>query len=915
MVRAVLAIFFLTSFLLSKEIETHSPNEIRFMIAAGENHGRVFNKISELCEIESVNSFLKDRSILNQRIINSSEQDLKLYLAAEKLNRTFRLKFKNDFPPQHLVKRIKKEISEIEIVELVSYPRLQSKEDYNDPLIDETPRLEQISAYEAWEIEDGDTSITIGISDAGFLPGHEDLVGQLAKFWGEIPGNGIDDDGNGYIDDFNQFNLVPNENGTNWGNTASSSDHGTRCAGIIGAEPNNGKGIIGVANKCRIFPIKIAPFGTEILTHAYESIIFAADRGLDILSCSWGSQGLYSGIEQAVIDYAVAKGVTIIVSAGNTDFSTLDEQRIQAFYPSAYKGVLAVGSVSENDIVAGSSSLGVHTRILAKGVNNLTAVNQSSAYNDRESGTSFASPIVAGAAALVKARFKELDLQPQQIIEHLRQSTDIVSNINASIKEITPGRLNLFKALTTQPLGKPGFAIDDVLYFDEKENPKSRFREGEEVRPDIYLNNFLDGEGPLEFKLSTALDLSGNSIEFIDSVKSIVLQANTDKLLLNDFKFRMLDDVNRPILFRVDISGNNYSDFFLFEFLPNPPIATFENDSLIFSMADNGRFGFFDDEQYYGKGFMNKSDGNWFWEGGLFALSENTFSESLSLSSRFIPLESFSGYNNDMNVLTGVGNNNPVKFNIRQEVKTLENEATAQIDVYLENETGQTINNVAYAYELDWDLGPGFDDYKYNKSEIVTEEYFGELVGKNATIMISYDSSQTYFVAMGIYNFQGSDVVAASGPSFDFKDLDLSSARDIINSGTSIQGEDLIDIGNVIGTKFDDPLTPNSSFHSRICLAAGRSREELIMNIGDCISYINSIEKEKTEELFYSNGIIYLPENLSIESYLIFDLQGAEIYSENNLDSNIIQLELPVGIYFILVETTKGRELFKILVN
>ena len=141
-----------------------------------------------------------------------------------------------------------------------------------------------MQVFEAWDIFKGDSSIIIGIIDAGALQDHEDLVNSIWRNEGEIPENGIDDDNNGYIDDYNGVNFSYLDDGTDPASTFNVIEHGTKVAGIAGATVNNKVGIAGIAYNCRIFPMKTSVNGSGNITHGFESMIYAAQNGIKVVT-------------------------------------------------------------------------------------------------------------------------------------------------------------------------------------------------------------------------------------------------------------------------------------------------------------------------------------------------------------------------------------------------------------------------------------------------------------------------------------------------------------------------------------------------------------------------------------------------------------------------------------------------------
>ena len=154
-----------------------------------------------------------------------------------------------------------------------------------------------MNALEAWKVWSGDSSVVVGVIDAGITAKHEDLWDNIAVNWGEAgldnegkekASNGIDDDNNGYVDDWKGVNLVYQLDGTEPGNT-ENGEHGTQVSGYVGATTDNDRGIAGIANQCRFFPVKAARRGSSSIMSGYEGIIYCAQQGFKVINCSWGS--------------------------------------------------------------------------------------------------------------------------------------------------------------------------------------------------------------------------------------------------------------------------------------------------------------------------------------------------------------------------------------------------------------------------------------------------------------------------------------------------------------------------------------------------------------------------------------------------------------------------------------------------
>jgi serine protease len=294
----------------------------------------------------------------------------------------------------------------------------------NDPTF--PAYLNQINAQNAWNVFNGNSNITVAIVDNAVMWTHQDLVANTYTNTAEIPGNNIDDDGNSYIDDVNGYDVADLDNNAIPTNTLM--DHGTHCAGIAGARTDNGIGIASIGWNIKIIPVKASYNGssTTIVDAGYEGIIYAAKAKARIISCSWGGAGA-SPIEQSVIDYAWNKGCIIVASAGNANTSTFN-------YPGAYNRVYCVASIGSGDLKSGFSNFGSWVDICAPGENILSTVpSASTGTYQLKSGTSMATPLVAGLAALMLSKCSWMS------------STDVLNCISSTAVNIyTLGANNTF---------------------------------------------------------------------------------------------------------------------------------------------------------------------------------------------------------------------------------------------------------------------------------------------------------------------------------------------------------------------------------------------------------------------------------------------------------------------------------------
>jgi parallel beta-helix repeat protein len=255
-----------------------------------------------------------------------------------------------------------------------------------------------IQSESAWDLETGNQSVVIAIVDTGVNWTHPDIAANVWNNPNETV-DGIDSDGNGFVDDVRGWDFVDNDNDPMELSEDPSVCHGTHCAGIAAAVANNGIGIAGVSWNCKIMPVRAGEGYYVYLDSAAEGIRYAADNGADIISMSWSISGYYPYTLFDAIEYAYDKGVLLVAAAGN-------EATDQLTYPAASDSVVAVAATDQADKPAEFSNFGEWIEVSAPGVQIYsTWSNGSYGY---QSGTSMSCPLVAGVAALIWSRFPNM---------------------------------------------------------------------------------------------------------------------------------------------------------------------------------------------------------------------------------------------------------------------------------------------------------------------------------------------------------------------------------------------------------------------------------------------------------------------------------------------------------------------------
>jgi len=298
----------------------------------------------------------------------------------------------------------------------------------------------------------GSRNVVVAVIDTGVDWDHPDLVNNVYTNPGEIAGNGIDDDGNGFIDDVHGWNFFSNTNSSD-----DDHSHGTHCSGTIGGEGNNSLGVAGVNWEVTILPVKfLSKTGGGSSAGAIESIKYATKMGVNIMSNSWGGGGFSQALMDAIRE-AEQHGILFVAAAGN-DGNNNDSAPT---YPAGYElpNIIAVAATDNKDQIATFSNYGYKTvHVAAPGVKIYSTV-MGGGY-DTYSGTSMATPHVSGVAALI------LSQNPGMTYGELKKRIITTSDRVPGLKKMVAarGRVNVYNAIHN--IVPPNNDPDESLWQD-----------------------------------------------------------------------------------------------------------------------------------------------------------------------------------------------------------------------------------------------------------------------------------------------------------------------------------------------------------------------------------------------------------------------------------------------------------------
>lgn len=663
----------------------------------------------------------------------------------------------------------------------------------NDPLA--TPgsqyHLATINAFGAWDINKGDSSIVIGITDTGTDFTHTDLFGNIKRNYNDVL-DGNDNDGDGYVDNYWGWDLGMDDNDP----TYQGNAHGVHVQGIASASPENNEGGIGVGFYCKVLPVKISDANVQLIA-AYEGIKYAADHGCHIINCSWGGGGA-GQFGQDIIDYAtINKNCLVIASAGNNGVEG-------DFYPAAFNYVLSVANTSSNDVKHSTSNFGYFVDVCAPG-DNINSTWPGNIYTGL-TGTSMSGPVVAGAAGIVKNQFPTYN--GLQVGERLRVTADNIYPVNPSFNnKLGKGRINLFRALNDPPT--PSIVYSHLTITDKNDDS---FVSGDTL---FIVGNFFNYLDPTVALNVTVTSLSPIATAISNTISFGVintLTAKTNTFAPFAFKLNGTIPVNQPVNFEVFMKDGTYEHKQFFTINVNVDYLNIAINDVATTATSKGKIGYNQNSQTQGLGFNYKGT-DLLYEGGLMigvdttkvsdcVRGTNVSASDIDFGTATRIYRQVPAFYSDFDSKAKINDNlafTPLNIEVEQNTlawNTVPNKQFVIWEYRIKNtHATDTLKNLYAGIFADWDIDGG--TYAQNRSDYdattkMGYSYYTGLHGKYGGIKLLTNTAPANFYAMD--NVAGGNGGIDISNGFDTKEKYRTLSTQRLTAGVAGSGSDVINV-------------------------------------------------------------------------------------------------------------------------
>ncbi len=819
------------------------------------------------------------------------------------LSLIYELQYANAYTVNEVIRQLKK-LKIAEYVEPYYIPQLTYTP--NDTSLPNQYYINLINAENAWNINQGDTTIVIGITDTGWDPTHPDLLGNIKVNYAD-PINGSDDDGDGYIDNYLGWDLGNNDNNALW----ESTGHGVNVTGIAAAVTDNVTGIAGVGFNTKFLPIKISN-NIGQLTKAYQGIVYAADHGCFVINCSWGGY-VPSQFNQNVIDYAIINMGCLVVGAVGNDNGE------NTFYPAGYNGVLSVAATNQSDVKSGVSNYGYYVDVSAPG-DAMWTTGPNGGYG-QNGGTSMAAPVVSGGAALLKAQFPLYD--NAQIAALIQTTADDLNVLNPSyIDKLGSGRLNLFNSISAT--SAQFLELSKDLTTDNNNNI---FEFGDTLYIEGFFQNYLD----LISGVTVTITSTSPFVNIIDGTTNLPTMGtmttasnNTDKFVVEVLNGAAFNEV---VTFKAVITNGTFTNNDYFTVTLNPDYIDLAENLVATTITSNGKIGYNDISNSVGLGFTYSGEQLVFEAGFMIgdattrvadvvrgvSVQDQDFGsqQNVQYSPPYKSALDLYGVTDDSPMVT------PLDISIEQFSYAYPNAPDDKyvIVVYdIENTGLSSLTNIYAGIFADWDIV----DFSTNKAGYDVSRKMGYAHSTdNDTI---YGAIKVLSATSGLnysLDLDGSGGINANGGGFTTSEKygTLSTLR---NSAGGVSGAD---IAHVVSTG-SFSLNPGQRQQIAFAIIAGDSLLDVQASADAAqIRYDTdalSVEENNNDNAIeiYPNpttGVIKLESSEAIEQVIVRNILGKTIqkFSSNQVDIS----KYLNGIYFVEVVTENLKEVKKIILS
>lgn len=700
--------------------------------------------------------------------------------------------------------------------------------------------LGMIQAYDAWGLHTGDSTVVVGVVDTGVNYNHPDLKDQMHYNAAERSGvAGIDDDANGFVDDSLGYDFGMLDN-----NAMDEHYHGSCVAGRVAARTNNATGVAGIGYRCKVMPIKVFTSAYSV-RRMFSGILYAAENGCKVINLSLGRPDTYLQWEQDIITYvSTVKDVLVVAAGGNANYY-LD------YYPASYNYVMSVAHSRNTDERWVNGSWSHFIDVMAPGVGVYTTFNPTfplapgiSYYS--VTGSSFAAPITAGLAALVRSAFPSLT--GQQAGELIRATSDnryaLAGNADY-LEMLGKGRVNAYRALSELPTAK---SVRMTTFALDGKYGNYGFA-GDTADVVCNFTNYLQ---PLSAAHQIKLRAVTPYVTVLDSVFSAgampMLGTKTNQSL--PFRIKIHSDVptNFELKFRLEFSDGLYNDWQYFIVNVNKPYLHIDFNDIDLTITNIGRLAHYTETSIDGLG-GNYLGASVLDDGGLLIGHYNGVTtkvsdcilDTMSLSSKAMDFSALDNpifdsltpfYSGAVTSMTDtVANPNQIGLKVKQRVwgKTNTPYSNAVIVEYdVTNLSSTTFDSLNVAMYADWDLGVANDNF----ADWHTAKQFGyafESGGKYAGIK-ALDGANSYF-ALDMTDVGGTNINVTDQFTTLEKFQAIGSGISRTQAGYAMAGND---VSHFVGTRINN-LLPGQTRKVRFLMMVAD-------NLAGLVNTVNAVE-------------------------------------------------------------------------